>query len=1264
MKRIIYSCIFFLSLFLAKNLEAQVWTPTLIVDPANPNSCLYSSIVTGTVTNQICCPNAAANGYTWTFIGPNAPTPVTSYSVVPNTPVPDETITFSLNACGVYTITMFALNNGNLIGGPNGSRSFIYTVNCIPNPTMVMSPASGSICSGQSATLTLNGVAGAAWNPGGFNGNPYIVNPSATTCYTAIGFSAAGCTAQAVGCLTVEAVSVTVAPQSQTVCPTVTASMQVLGSPGYAYQWYEVPSGNLLGTAATQTGNPGTYSVTASFNGCQSAATASIVSGGSLSVIGVASSVSVCPTEPVVLTAYASATSYTWIGQGFGPPSFSTTTFNNSVTAVGVGVYTVIARNGACFGTTTIVVSPLNYSASISSSPPSVCPGESFTLTASNSPGADYYWVYLDPTSGLITPVAGAFPGTYSIVQTQNLPTTYGFSVITNYNCTDSANITVNITPNLTLATTASAYTVCAGTQVTLSANGMGAASYTWGTSAGALGTGSVITDTPFSTTVYTVIASNASGLCTSSPYSVTITMATGGAITATLTSSAATVCPQESTTLTAVASVSNATYAWTPSVSILGSPNNPTIVSMPDVSTIFTVNIGNGGGCSGTYTIALAVTQIPTVTAFANFTTVCKGFTSTLTAQGAASYTWMGSTFALPVVQQTIAVGPGTDPLNPATYTVIGAPAFGNCYSAPFFISVGLAPDLNITITSSQSQPTTCIITNGNIQAPYKLSKPIALSASGGTEYSWIPTTQPYITYTVGPNTTVRPPTTTCYTVIGTTQYCSGTNSICVTVIPQFTFNVTPLSPVMCIGDSMKLTVANIGNFTVGPISDFTYNWYEAANAPPPSLNDYGAPSITAYPLNTTTYTVDALDARGCASLPRLTTVTVLPMPITAVSVPTINNIPTYTLCYVGDIPGAPDNTLDLTATNQNTGLPFGVVPTYTWDSPYFHESFVTSRFFSTTKIVAPKRVPAVVVYTVQTGYNGVPGCKVIDTITVRVIDCRPIVQNSVAFATDIERDTLCAMECITYYALTDTVAGGPQTYSWTFEGGSPPTSTLATPVVCYNLGGSRDVTLEVKNPYPKYTLVPGSTATKAFRDYITVYDIPNVTIVAPGQLASDTSIRYGQSIALTGTNAIRYSWSPNYNISTLNGPNVTVSPHQTTQYILTGYNTNRCFSSDTINVIVIQDCGDMFIPNAFSPNGDGVNDELKVYGLCLKTLTFMVFNRWGEKVFETSNVNVGWDGTYNGDKLNTGVYVYRLEGKTLEGKGYSSKGNITLVR
>lgn len=1263
MKRIIYSCILFISLFMVNNLRAQAWSVTI-----TPAACLYpGGSFVGSAGNQV--PLLTATSYSWGVIAP--PSGTLTYSVVPGTPLPGDQITFTITgACGIYSLNVFGYNAA---GAQVQSQQVQQILYC--QPTMTLAQSAPSVCAGSSVIFTAQGVPSVTWQPVNSTSNPFTIIPTANTCYTATGASAVGCTVGGVACVNVQTVNLTISP-SQTVCAGLTVTLAANATPpGSIYQWYQTAPlpGSTLGTASTQVVNPGAvlgtvnvYSVNSSFNGCPASATTSVTVGAALSISISASSPSVCIPEQHTLTALGSATSFTWTGPGFSPPTY--TAGGNPVIATGPGPYTVVARNGGCFGTATTTVFLTNFIPTITASSASVCPGETFTVTGSGGANAatSYTWGYTS-VPGSTVPMFPFGQSTYTNL-VQNVPTTYGFLATNSAGCTNTVpvSVLVGITPPLTVTAVSSATSICAGASVTLTASG--AASYTWvtpnGTTLTTTGTGSLAVDNPTANTTYSVYGSSATGFCTSAAGTVAVNMTIGGVVSLTLSSSAATICPGLSANLTATSSLANANYSWSPAFS-LGSPSNYSTTASPTLNTTYTVTVDNGGGCSGTGTINVGVDAYPVVYIIQSSSVVCAGYTATLTAMGAISYTWMGSTFNLPVYQQTISVSPGTTLSPIATYTVVGSTANG-CLSLPAVANVSLAPSLQITVINTSNTNTTCITTNANVQNPYKLSKPINLTATGATNYNWFPTTIPYITYTVGASTTVRPPTSTCYTVVGYTENCSGTGTICITVIPQFTMNVVPLSPILCIGDSVTLGITNVGALALGDPNDFTYNWMEAANAPPPSLDFYGTPTVTAYPQNTTTYTVEMKDARACASLPRLTTVTVLPLPITAVSVPTINNIPTYTLCFVGDIPGAPDNVLVLTARNRNTnpGLPTGIIPTYQWDSPYTPESFVTPSNVYEVMIKAPSRLPASVVYTVTSGYNGVPGCKMRDTITIHVIDCRPVIQSNVLFGTDIEKDVLCTRECLTYFALTDTMAGGPQTYSWTFKGGSPPTSTLATPSVCYNLSGANDVILTVSNPYPKHTTQPGSSATVAFRNYIVVKDIPNVTIISPGRRASDTTIRYGQTLALTATNAITYEWSPPYNISSTTGRDVIVNPYKTTQYVVTGKNSDRCFSSDTINVIVIQDCGDMFIPNAFSPNGDGVNDELKVNGVCLQTLTFMIFNRWGEKVFETNDVNVGWDGTFNGDKLNTGVFVYRLEGKTIEGKGYSSKGNITLVR
>jgi gliding motility-associated-like protein len=86
--------------------------------------------------------------------------------------------------------------------------------------------------------------------------------------------------------------------------------------------------------------------------------------------------------------------------------------------------------------------------------------------------------------------------------------------------------------------------------------------------------------------------------------------------------------------------------------------------------------------------------------------------------------------------------------------------------------------------------------------------------------------------------------------------------------------------------------------------------------------------------------------------------------------------------------------------------------------------------------------------------------------------------------------------------------------------------------------------------------------------------------------------------------------------------------------------------------------------VPNAFSPNGDLLNDGLFVRGNSIDELHFVIYNRWGEKVFETRDQSIPWDGTYKGKPLSPDVYAYYLEVRCFNGETYFEKGNISLIR
>ena len=87
--------------------------------------------------------------------------------------------------------------------------------------------------------------------------------------------------------------------------------------------------------------------------------------------------------------------------------------------------------------------------------------------------------------------------------------------------------------------------------------------------------------------------------------------------------------------------------------------------------------------------------------------------------------------------------------------------------------------------------------------------------------------------------------------------------------------------------------------------------------------------------------------------------------------------------------------------------------------------------------------------------------------------------------------------------------------------------------------------------------------------------------------------------------------------------------------------------------------------VPTAFTPGVVGSVDRyFRGYGKYEENYKLMVFNRWGEKVFETSTLSESWDGTFRGQKLDTGVFVYKAEGVSIDGQEFKLKGNITLLR
>lgn len=173
------------------------------------------------------------------------------------------------------------------------------------------------------------------------------------------------------------------------------------------------------------------------------------------------------------------------------------------------------------------------------------------------------------------------------------------------------------------------------------------------------------------------------------------------------------------------------------------------------------------------------------------------------------------------------------------------------------------------------------------------------------------------------------------------------------------------------------------------------------------------------------------------------------------------------------------------------------------------------------------------------------------------------------------------------------------------------------------------------------------------------------NVSVdVVASTITSAVSIIDGQSVDLNVTGGGTYQWTPASALSCSTCPNPIATPTVTTIYTVAVTDSNHCTTFDTVTVEVEPECGKIFVPDAFSPNGDGQNDVLYVRNNCIKTFDFIVFDRWGNKVFESTNPAIGWDGNYNGKPMNTGSYVYYVSVLTIDNKEISAKGNVTLVR
>lgn len=175
------------------------------------------------------------------------------------------------------------------------------------------------------------------------------------------------------------------------------------------------------------------------------------------------------------------------------------------------------------------------------------------------------------------------------------------------------------------------------------------------------------------------------------------------------------------------------------------------------------------------------------------------------------------------------------------------------------------------------------------------------------------------------------------------------------------------------------------------------------------------------------------------------------------------------------------------------------------------------------------------------------------------------------------------------------------------------------------------------------------------------------NVNYAGQEVLGDEVTIILGDTIyfyAITADTAL-ITWAPNQSISCTDCPNPHANPYDDIDYVVTITDPNQCnFDvSGSIKIYVTEATLD--VPSAFTPNGDGNNDVIYAKGWGLKSLQeFKIFNRWGQLLWETTDINEGWDGTYNGELQNIDTYVYLVKGIAYNGEELTKKGYINLMQ
>lgn len=1221
---------------------------------------------------------------------------------------------------GTHTIN-YAIGSAPCVG--SGSTTITVSpmpaVNAVPNQTL---------CANTSTTaINFTGTAGATYNwtnsnttiglgASGSGNIPSFTATNATgapiTSTITVTPSLNGCTGTPITfTITVNPLPTVNAVTSQTRCANaLTAAVNFSGSMGTAtYNWTNSNpaiglgasgSGNIGAFIATNaTGAPisGTITVTPTANGCAGTPITFSYTINPVPTVNAITSQTLCAgisTTAINISGNVATATYNWtnsntaIGLGAsGSSNIGAFTSTNGTGSAITGTITVTPTANGCSGTPINFTITVNLVGNPSFTATSYCAGSaSPAATITGSTGGTFSFnpvpgggVTINPTTGSIT--GGVGGSTYTVQYT------------TSGACPQSSTQAVSV--YTVPVVTAADVSICAGGTVTITANG--ASTYSWNNG---LGAGQSHNVTPASTTTYNIIGTSING-CTNTA-TMTLTVTATAPINA---GPDVTICNGTPTTLTATGGV---TYNWIAPISAAGAIQTVS----PSATTTYTVNGTDAAGCTGTDTVVVTVNAIPTVnpvtsqTLCANTATTAINFSGSI---GASAYNWTNSNTAIGLG----ASGSGNIPSFTATNatgsaisgSIVVTPTANGCAGTPINFSITANPVPVVNGVSSETLcaggATTAVNFTGSVGSAiynWTNSNPsIGLGASGAGNIGPFTAT----------NASVSPITGTI-TITPTANGCAGVSTnLTITVNPLPSATISG-SLTVCQNDPSP-AVTFTGMSGTAPYT-FTYTLNGGGNQTIVS-NGAGVATINAPTGVAGTFDYDLVSVQDASSSSCSQTqggtasiiVNLLPtatvMGTASVCLGGTNPTVTFTgangtapFIFTYNVNGAPNQTLTSLGSTATISVPTLAAGVFNFNLVSLTDASVSGCIQNQAgvAIVTVNALPIVfagndfsicggdqIVLTGsgassygwdQGGVDGVPfipvatntyavtgtdvnGCVNTDNITVTV-EVLPVL------TFDGINLSGCAPLAVT---LTNTTQGAVVNCVWTLENGDV-LNGCGSVTAMFNSPGTYDVTLTT-------TSATGCASSATYTDYVFVQADP-IASFSPNTTAvtNYNSVVYFDN---TSSGAVTYDWNFGDGSQTIHteSPNYEFPGDQPGTYIvqLIAYSSLGC-TDTAYSTIQLAEELIFFVPNSFTPDIDDYNPTFQpifTTGFDPYDFTLLLFNRWGEIIFESHNAEIGWDGTYGGKLVQDGTYTWKIEFKTtVNDERKSLTGHVNLIR